>query len=124
MTISEAIEICDRLTPNSYADDDKVRWLMTLDQLIYNDVITTHEGADAYIVPYYSTSDMTRKLIAAEPYAEDIYVNYLQAQIGKQNGEDAKYNKAVTFYNDGYERFAKAYNEAHRPLPRFPFFRF
>lgn len=63
-------------------------------------------------------------MLVPEPYAEDIYVNYLQAKIAQQNGEDAKYNKAVLFYNDGYTRFAQAYDAAHRPLPKLTHFRF
>lgn len=124
MTISEVIEICDRLTPNAYSETDKVRWLMALDQLIYNDVITTHEGCESVAAPDYSTGDMSRSLIVGAPYAEDIYVSFLQAKIAQQNNEDAKYNKAVIFYNEAYERFAKSYNEKHRPLPEKPFFRF
>lgn len=122
MTIRDVIEICDRLTPNAYSIADKVRWLVTLEQLIYNDVIATHE--DAYDAPDYTTADEIKSLLVDKPYAEDIYVNYLQAQIEKQNGEDAKYNKYITLYNDGYDRFAKAYNAAHRPLPSKTFFAF
>ena len=97
-------------------------WLVTLEQLIYNDVIATHE--DAYDAPDYTTADEIKSLLVDKPYAEDIYVNYLQAQIEKQNGEDAKYNKYITLYNDGYDRFAKAYNAAHRPLSSKTFFAF
>ncbi len=124
MTISEAIEICDRLVPNAYTETDKVRWLMGLDQLIYKDVITTHEDAASVEAPVYSAGDMTRELIAKEPYAEDIYVNYLQAKIAQNNGEDSKYNKAITFYNDAYTIYARAYNEMHKAIPPRTHFKF
>lgn len=124
MTISEVIEITDRLTPNAYEDADKVRWLMELDLLIYNDVVTTHTGGENVEKPLYSPEDMARVLIVPEPYAEDIYVNFLQAKIAQHNSEDAKYNKAILFYNDGYDRFARAYNERHAPVPRRAYFRF
>lgn len=124
MTISEAIEICDRLVPNAYTETDKVRWLMSLDQLIYKDVITTHEGAADVTEPVYTAGDMTRELIVPEPYAEDVYVNYLQAKVAQNNGEDAKYNKAITFYNDAYTIYARAYNESHKAIPPRTYFRF
>lgn len=124
MTISEVIEITDRLTPNAYDDADKVRWLLELDLLIYAETIQTHTGGEDVVRPMYSPEDMASVLIVPEPYAEDVYVNYLQAKIAQQNSEDAKYNKSIMYYNDGFTRYAKAYNERHTPLPRKTFFRF
>ena len=42
MTIAEAIEITDKLTPNAYDETEKVRWLLTIDQMVYTDLIATH----------------------------------------------------------------------------------
>lgn len=125
MTIAEAIEITDKLTPNAYDETDKVRWLLAIDQMVYTDLIATHEGAErTFEKAEYEAEDIATELLVPEPYAEDIYVNYLQAKIAQQNGEDAKYNKAILFYNDGYTRFAQAYNASHRPLPQRVHFRF
>lgn len=124
MTIAEAIDLTDKLTPNAYEETDKVRWLLEMDRLIYNDLVATHEGAENIDRPEYTAADIAATLLVPEPYAEDIYVNFLQAKIAQQNGEDAKYNKAVLFYNDGYTRFAKAYNAAHMPLPVNAHFKF
>lgn len=125
MTIAEAIEITDKLTPNAYDETDKVRWLLAIDQLVYTDLIATHEGAErVFEKPEFEAEDIATELLVPEPYAEDIYVNYLQAKIAQQNGEDAKYNKAIMFYNDGYTRFAQAYNSSHRPIPKLTHFRF
>jgi hypothetical protein len=124
MTIAEAIDITDKLTPNAYDETEKVRWLLTIDQMVYTDLIATHEGAERFEKPEYAAEDIATDLLVPEPYAEDIYINYLQAKIAQQNGEDAKYNKAVLFYNDGYTRFAQAYDAAHRPMPKLTHFRF
>ena len=35
MTIREAIEAVDRLTPNQYENIDKVRWLSELDGVVF-----------------------------------------------------------------------------------------
>ncbi len=124
MTIAEAIDITDKLTPNAYEEVDKVRWLLEIDMLVYEDLISTHDGVLKFCRPDYSAEDIAEELLIPEPYAEDVYVNFLQAKIAQQNGEDAKYNKAIIFYNDGYTRFAKAYNAAHRPQPSNICFRF
>ena len=124
MTIAEAIDLTDKLTPNAYEETDKVRWLLEIDMLVYDDLISTHDGLLIFYRPDYSAENIAEELLIPEPYAEDVYINFLQAKIAQQNGEDAKYNKAVLFYNDGYTRFAKAYNAAHRPLPQGTYFKF
>lgn len=124
MTIAEAIDLTDKLTPNAYEETDKVRWLLEIDMLVYDDLISTHDGLLIFYRPDYSAENIDEELLIPEPYAEDVYINFLQAKIAQQNGEDAKYNKAVLFYNDGYTRFAKAYNAAHRPLPQGTYFKF
>ena len=124
MTIAEAIDITDKLTPNAYDETEKVRWLLTIDQMVYTDLIATHEGAERFEKPEYAAEDIATDLLVPEPYAEDIYVNYLQAKIAQQNGEDAKYNKAIIFYNEAYERFARSYNEKNRLLPARSYFVF
>ena len=124
MTIAEAIDLTDKLTPNAYEETDKVRWLLEIDMLVYDDLISTHDGPLIFYRPDYSAENIDEELLIPEPYAEDVYINFLQAKIAQQNGEDAKYNKAIIFYNDGYTRFAKAYNAAHRPLPSNTHFKF
>lgn len=124
MTIAEAIDLTDKLTPNAYEETDKVRWLLEIDMLVYDDLISTHDGLLIFYRPDYSAENIAEELLIPEPYAEDVYINFLQAKIAQQNGEDAKYNKAIIFYNDGYTRFAKAYNAAHRPLPQGTYFKF
>ena len=44
MTIAEAIDLTDKLTPNAYEETDKVRWLLEIDMLVYDDLISTHDG--------------------------------------------------------------------------------
>ena len=124
MTIAEAIDLTDKLTPNAYEETDKVRWLLEIDMLVYEDLISTHDGLQIFYRPDYSAEDIAEELLIPEPYAEDVYVNFLQAKIAQQNGEDAKYNKAIIFYNEAYERFARSHNEKNRPLPARSYFVF
>lgn len=122
MKYSEAIEITDSRTPNDYDTDDKVRWLMQLDQQIYDELIVTHEHHRDCIRPRACTGDDT--LLVSEPYAEDIYISYLQSKIAKENSEAAKYNAAITLYNDAYSRFARIYHQQNMPITRHNFFHF
>jgi hypothetical protein len=46
MKIIEAINRIDALKHNTYTQSDKVRWLSTLDSMVKNHVIDTHDGAE------------------------------------------------------------------------------
>ena len=122
MTYSKAIELVDERTANGYTTDDKVRWLMQLDQKIYDELIATHEQPR----PCHRPEDCSPEdaLLVREPYAEDIYINFLQARIAKENEETAKYNVAITLYNAAYADFAKLYNRQYRPRSQRNHFRF
>lgn len=119
MKLSEAIEIADRRTPNGYDTPDKVRWLLMLDQEIYNELILTREDSDGVTLPEGEND----ALLVPEPYAEDVYVNFLQARIAKENGENVKYNQAISLYNEGYLRYARYYCERHGQKRRCDFLR-
>jgi hypothetical protein len=43
MTIMEALYRIDELKPNSYSQTQKIKWLSSLDGLIYTEIIETHE---------------------------------------------------------------------------------
>lgn len=115
MTLMEAINHLDAVKPNSYKQNEKIRWLSTLDGIIKKEIIDTHEGGEKVTFGGYTEVDLTRKLIVPAPY-EDIYIKWLEAQIDYANGETAKYNNALTLYNNAYLAFAKAYHREHRPI--------
>ena len=46
MTIIEAITRADSLKPNTYTPCDKIKWLSTLDGIIKENIIETHEGCE------------------------------------------------------------------------------
>jgi len=124
MTIGHAIEIADRLKPNAYPDEVKVGWLSSLDGQIFEEEIVTHEGGtmDSFIP--YDPDNKEQELLVPHPYAEGIYINYLQMQIDKENGETGKYNQSASHYNNVYSAFRNWYNRTHMPRsagPRFMF---
>lgn len=118
-TYTEIIEIVDRRMPNAYTDADKQKWLYDLDLAIWREVIRTHVNSDNYTEP-----TKNGVVLVPEPFAADIYIPYLQAYIAWHNEEDARYDRYITKFNDGYERFARWYNETHRPIPAREFWRF
>lgn len=114
MTYQDAVKSADELMPNAYAEDQKYRWLLRLDQQIYDELIATH--VSDVIIERPENTNGTETLLVPDTYADDIYLNFLMAMICKHNEEDAKFNKYITLYNDGYKRFARRYHELHAPI--------
>ena len=115
MLFQEALTIQNDLTPSLYDEETRARWLLLVETQIFDEIIMTHTGWMCRTKP---TGDMDSELLVPDQFAEDVYVNYLQARIAKENQESAKYNQAVALYNDALKRFSAWYNERHRPLPR------
>lgn len=116
MKIIEAINAIDALKPNGYTQAEKIRWLSALDGILYREVFLTHEGADERPFPVYDEDTPPEtELLAQEPYAGDLYLKYLEAQIDYYNGETARYNNSMTMYQAAYTAFARWYNRTHAP---------
>lgn len=116
MTIGEAIEKANHLEPNAYPDYVKVGWLSSLDGQIFEEVLKTHENCPIESFVPYDQENTVTELLVPWPYAEEIYVNYLEMQIAKENGEAGRYNRAAAHYNNAFEIYKSWYNRTHMPL--------
>lgn len=116
MTIDQAIKLTDTLQPNPYPRDMKLHWLGKLDGRIFQEVLACH--ADCPIAVFHGYEGMAgdTELLVPFPYDEDLYISFLQAQIDRENGEAARYNRAVTLYNSAFRAFADHYHRNHMPL--------
>lgn len=116
MTLIEAINQIDAVKPNGYSQDEKIRWLSTLEGIIKTDIIDTHEGGEKVTFKGYNgQTPLTQELLIPAPY-DEIYVRYLEMQIDYANGEYNKYNNSVDVYNTAYSAFEKYYNRTHMPI--------
>jgi hypothetical protein len=115
MTILEAINRTDRIKPNTYSQPDKVRWLSTLDGVVKNEIIDTHEGGeDVKFEGYNDETLLTTELLIPAPY-DEVYIRYLEMKIDYANGEFGKYNNSTVAYNTAFSAFEKYYNRDHMP---------
>lgn len=117
MTIAEALQLVDTLRPNQFDSGIKKKWLSQLDGMIYEEVFKTHVDNPVEAFDGYDDADESTELLVPFPYDHNVYINYLQAQIDKENGEFGKYNQTVTIYNGAYRAFTDWYNRTHAPLP-------
>ena len=116
MTLIEIINRINILKPNTYSQEEKIKWLSNIDGIIKKEIIDTHEGADEVVFSGYDEfTPLTTVLLVPDPY-DEIYLRWLEAQIDYANGEYARYNNVVRAYNDAYSAYFKYYNKMHMPL--------
>ena len=115
MTIIEVINQIDALKPNTYSQEDKIKWLSTLDGIIKREIIDTHEGGESVTFEGYNEETaLDTVLLVAAPY-DDIYVKWLEAQIDYANKEYGKYANSKIMYNNAYATFYSWYNRNYMP---------
>lgn len=115
MTIIEAINQIDALKPNAFLQEDKIRWLNTVENYIKTEIIDTHEGAEKVnFTGYDMNSALETVLIVSAPY-DILYLRWLEAQIDYANAELGKYNNSITMFNSAYADFRNHYNRKNMP---------
>ena len=115
MTIARAIEMCDRMRPNKYEDEDKIAWLSALDAKVKAELMDRHEGFEGVAFDGYGEgTPADAPLLIQGPY-EDIYLKWLFCQIDFHNAEIARYNNSVAMYNFGWQDLANWMNRTYKP---------
>jgi hypothetical protein len=118
MTIGEAISKVDALKPNTYAPEDKVDWLSTLDARVKSQIIDTHECIEPIcFYGYDSLADQETELLVPAPY-DEMYLRWLEAMIDYHNSDDDRYNNAIILFNNAYDGYKKHYTRTHMPISR------
>lgn len=116
MTIQKAVDTAKELKPHKYSDDQVIEWLSDLDQLLYKEIISKHEGHDIEEPAAYSaTIDMDKELIVPEPYSE-VYIAHLYAKIDFFNGDMNRYNNSMLMYNSKFNDYTSWFNRTYMPV--------
>lgn len=117
MKIMEAIASIDELKPNGYSFEVKLAWLSYLDGMIKREIIDTHQEAKMtdFIAYDENTAEQT-ELLAHEPFAQELYISFLENQIDYFNGETAKYNNSLLKFQAAYTAYSRWYNRSHLPI--------
>lgn len=112
MTISEALQRFDALCPNAFGEEEKLRWLSTLDWTIKVEIIDTRKN-DVSFHGYNTQTDLETRLLAQEPY-DEMYIYWMQAMVDYHNGEMASYNNSMARFDELYTKFRNWYNRENR----------
>lgn len=108
MTPNKAIETVDRLKPNSYSEEDKLRWINELDGMVQRLVIQS-DKVNEYAYP----DDMDKELIIPVPF-DDCYSLLLEAKIDYYNREYANYNNSAMMFETRFSEYKKDYIRKHQ----------
>ena len=114
MQVREAIDRIDSLKHNTYTNREKVDWLSTLDGIIKDQIIDTHEDGDDIVFEGYTEQDMETEMLVPAPY-DDMYIKWLEVQIDYYNGEIARYNNSMMMYQAAFDDYQRYYNRTHMP---------
>ena len=96
MTVNEAITETDAIKPNAFSRATKLRWLNSLEGQLALEVflMAPTEVKKNFI---YTADDLETELLVEPPY-DDLYIQWLSAQIDAANGEYDRYQNAMTIF--------------------------
>ncbi len=83
----EVLARVDALLPNGYSEAEKLRWLAQAEGFVLREI----RGAEG-VLP----------AVTAEIPYDEMYRYYVEAQVHYANGETARYNNAVSLWNNGF----------------------
>ncbi|MBR3422855.1 MAG: hypothetical protein IKG80_00025 [Clostridia bacterium] len=113
MTVQEVIARADALKPNAVPEAEKIRWLSTLEGMIKNEIIDTHNGWEEPISG--GASAAPEDTLSAPPPYDDVYVFWIMAKIDFTNGEFDAYANSSAAFNNAYSAFADHVNRTKAP---------
>ena len=114
MTIIEAINQVDGIKFNTYSQEDKVRWLSSLDSKITAVLEGAYPSPMGVSAPYDPNTDMEHELLLGSPW-DEMYIRWMEAMIDYNNGETDSYNRSITLFNNLYQNFCDWYIRRNMP---------
>ena len=119
MTIEKALDLADQLKPNMMSRQVKIGFLNEIDQLIWNELVMTHEHTEEEETkPEYDIdTDEGTELIVPTPY-DMLYVYWLMARIDHLNQEIDKYNNDRALFDNAYEQASDMWTLTRMPIQK------
>ncbi len=114
MTPKQAIELADDLKPNSFSQEAKFAALNRLEQRLMHEVfLLAPLEVDRLILKH--PDDLEHQMIL-DPPNDDIYVQWLMAQIDGWNGEYDRYANTSAIFNATFSQFCSWFKQMYYPV--------
>ena len=117
MTLQQALDLADEMKPNMMKRDVKIKHLLDLEQMIYEEILLKHEHEEEQEVPpdYDDETDPGTVLLVPDPYSK-VYWKWLIAQIDVQNQEDTRFNIDMAHFDNAYAEMSAWWNRTYMPI--------
>ena len=114
MKIIEVIENADRLYPNSYTMQEKIKWCDELGAMLKEEYAKSYsqEGQEKYVEISDPTADET---VITPPY-DAMYIDYILAKCCYYQRDYDSYNRHIISFNSKLEDFARWFIERNMPV--------
>lgn len=110
MTLGECVRRADALRPNACDEQEKLRWVLEVEQALRRDFMLRYEEAPE---AWEGEPNSATLLAASGPY-EGLYLYRLLAQMELADREWDSYNAYNTLANQALSAFKKAWHRTHR----------
>lgn len=118
MKVYELIERYNSDRTNEIPEDTKLRWLKTIEQQIFEEVILTHkipeEWEDFDAETYFDDWGLDKELLIPDMYAE-VYIHYLDKKNSWTSDDIKRQRIASELFNNAYLTYCKWYNRLNLP---------
>ena len=118
MNVMEILAEVDMKYPNDVELAHKWSWITTLEKLLLDECLRTHEISEAELkkaeeIAALKDVDRDYEPLAQPPYYE-VYVHFLGMQIALVNTDTDEYANEQTLYNNALLTYKKWINRTHR----------
>ena len=111
-TMNSVIEQIDGVKPNVFTEEDKYKWIATVDGMVSVDVLGQAEPT-VYDIP----EDADKPLLVPAPF-DDVYALYVASMIDFHNREYNNYNNSAMMFSDRMDAYKSWYIRTHAATAR------
>jgi hypothetical protein len=122
MTVGDAIRFVDTIKPNAFPDEAKIQWLSQLEGRVAAEVfLMAKPELEQFDYSKLTKTRAKARTLLVDPPHDDIYTEYLKAQIDHENGEYSKYQNTMQMFNERYNTFVAWFAGTYRPADGYYF---
>ena len=115
MTAGEALARLDELYPNTLDAGSKLRELRDHDGVLWDRLCSRNRLPSALPRPDYQLDRPEQPLLIPDPYAGEVYENYLLMVLYRLYGETEHFNQALTLYRLALEGWLRQLIQGQEP---------
>lgn len=113
MTAAAAIAAANKLRPDNFTSETKLKWLTDLENRIYNELYSKRKNDGSFTAPESLSGDSV--LFAPAPY-DEMYVLYICCITDFYRAEYDRYNNDSRMFDTMYADFCSWYANGHEYL--------